>query len=321
MGRIRSVFFLTGFFSFGFLTCVSTVRAQVRLLAADFTNGRLLEINPQTAAASIIGPMNQVFVASLIWDSTNQMLYATTSDSMTSLLLRVSPETGAAISVGPLGTFFMHGIEHSPLNDTLNAVASGQSGPRLYSINRTTGAATLIAPIALTGTVDIAFDPVSNTMFLAQVNAQLLHRLYLTNGATTLIGPFNAPGMPFPQVGIGLAFDPTLGLYATDNTGIPGNDNPLYRINPTTGHATLVGLTGATGLLGLFFIPEAIPLGDLNCDDVVDVSDIGPLVLALVDPETFVDQHPGCNPLRGDVNADGQLDGNDVQGLVSLLVP
>lgn len=283
--------------------------SQTRLLGADNASGQLHEIDPQSAASTIIGPFSHPFVASLTWDSTNHVLYATTSDTTISLLLRVNPDTGATTSVGPLGTFFMHGIEYNPLDDTLYGVASGGGGgQRLYRINRATGAATLVAPINVTGIIDIAFDPVAGVMYLAEIAGQRLRTLNLTNGSTTIIGPFNAPGMPFSLVGVGMAFDSDLGLHATDNTGIPGNPNPLYGINTNSGQATLIGFTSGTNMLGLAFVPDCP--ADLNADGAVGLQDLTILL-------AHFGQTEGAQPQDGDLDGDGDVDLADLTSLLA----
>lgn len=59
--------------------------------------------------------------------------------------------------------------------------------------------------------------------------------------------------------------------------------------------------------------------GDMNCDGVVSVSDIGPFILALTDPAGYVKQFPGCDLLNGDTNGDLQVSVGDIGGLVALL--
>lgn len=65
---------------------------------------------------------------------------------------------------------------------------------------------------------------------------------------------------------------------------------------------------------------EIIP-GDLNCDCAVDIADVGPFVLALIDPAAYAAEYPNCPIARADANADTQLDGRDVQAFVELLLP
>jgi len=62
------------------------------------------------------------------------------------------------------------------------------------------------------------------------------------------------------------------------------------------------------------------PRGDLNCDGVLNTGDIPAFVLALVDPAGYAAAYPGCDPLQGDFNDSGGLDGLDVQGFVNALL-
>ena len=62
------------------------------------------------------------------------------------------------------------------------------------------------------------------------------------------------------------------------------------------------------------------PMGDLNCDGVVDTADIDAFVLALVDPAAYETEYPGCDRSLGDTNGDGVVDTADIDGFVSLVV-
>ncbi|MEX2218686.1 MAG: hypothetical protein WD749_07990 [Phycisphaerales bacterium] len=248
-----------------------------QLLAADAAGAMLLRLDPSTGAHTVIGPLGANTVASLAFDSGQGILYATTTHSPTeSNLLRINPATGASTLVGPLGATLMHALEYNALDQMLYGVSSG-GGASLHRVNPLTGAATPVAALSLTGLYGLAFDPGAATMYAANIQTQNLYTLNLSSGALTLVGPFGAPGMPFPQVGVSMAFDPGLGLFAIDNTGIPGNANLLYRINTATGQATLVGQTAVANLLGLAFVPApCYP----NCDastqgPVLNVSDFG----------------------------------------------
>jgi WD40 repeat protein len=73
----------------------------------------------------------------------------------------------------------------------------------------------------------------------------------------------------------------------------------------------------------LQFMPDAPPeptTGNLNCDNAVDVDDIEPFVLAMLDPAGYQAAHPGCDILRADVNGDGRVDGGDVKPFKALLL-
>lgn len=60
--------------------------------------------------------------------------------------------------------------------------------------------------------------------------------------------------------------------------------------------------------------------GDLNCDGVVTAADAGPFAQALLDPLGYEAAHPNCNRNRADINADGLIDGRDVQALTHKII-
>lgn len=60
--------------------------------------------------------------------------------------------------------------------------------------------------------------------------------------------------------------------------------------------------------------------GDLNCDCLVNLGDIDPFVLALLDPVAYQIAFPGCSINQADLNADGVIDGRDVLGMVQRLM-
>ncbi|MGE3181986.1 MAG: hypothetical protein AB7N71_10165 [Phycisphaerae bacterium] len=66
-------------------------------------------------------------------------------------------------------------------------------------------------------------------------------------------------------------------------------------------------------------LPESHLLGDLNCDGLVSVGDIGPFVLALTDSAGYVAQFPDCNLNNGDINEDAIVSVGDIGAFVALL--
>lgn len=71
--------------------------------------------------------------------------------------------------------------------------------------------------------------------------------------------------------------------------------------------------SGTTGELVI------VRVGDMNCDGVVSVSDIGPFVIALTDPAGYATQFPACEIFNGDINADGAVSVSDIGPFVALL--
>ncbi|MDX2197982.1 MAG: hypothetical protein SF069_03305 [Phycisphaerae bacterium] len=80
------------------------------------------------------------------------------------------------------------------------------------------------------------------------------------------------------------------------------------------------GMVSGAGEYEVLFAPSnATLVGDLNCDGIVSVGDIGAFVLALTDPAGYAAQFPQCEPDNGDVNADGNVTVGDIGGFVTLL--
>ncbi len=72
---------------------------------------------------------------------------------------------------------------------------------------------------------------------------------------------------------------------------------------------------------GLVAPQDAIVPGDMDLNQLVEFEDIDDFVLALLDPATYSATHGGVDPLiRGDVNADGLLDGRDIKGFLGLIL-
>jgi hypothetical protein len=68
-------------------------------------------------------------------------------------------------------------------------------------------------------------------------------------------------------------------------------------------------------------VPQTLALlaGDMNCDGVVTVSDVGPFVLAVTNPAGYAAQFPACPILNGDINGDGFVTVADIGGFVALV--
>ena len=60
-------------------------------------------------------------------------------------------------------------------------------------------------------------------------------------------------------------------------------------------------------------------IGDMNCDGVVSVSDIGGFVLALTDPVGYGLTFPDCSPSNADANGDGFVTVSDIGPFIALL--
>ena len=223
------------------------------LRGSDVTADNLLDVSTVTGNGMILGPLGDDIIAGLAWDPNHGILYG--SSTATDSLYRIDPNTGATTPIGPFGggVSLMHGLEYDSNHDVLYGITSALSAA-LYTLNVSTGAATLVGYHGETGLSGMAFDPITDTMYVADVSGNFLFTIDLGTAALSGVGPFNAVGGD--QVGVGLAFDPTQGLFASDNKSSALPDDELYSINPATGQATLVGPINHGNVLGLAFITE-----------------------------------------------------------------
>lgn len=75
------------------------------------------------------------------------------------------------------------------------------------------------------------------------------------------------------------------------------------------------------GLVDHLDVNGSFLVGDMNLDGLIDGRDIGPFVLALLDPTAYQSQFPDANPdVIGDTNDDGALGIDDLAGFQSLLL-
>jgi hypothetical protein len=84
---------------------------------------------------------------------------------------------------------------------------------------------------------------------------------------------------------------------------------------------TQAACTGSWSGAGTACAPNPCPQpGDLNCDGFVDVFDIGPLVLALIDAVGYEAAYPNCNRMLADCNDDGSVNGLDIEPFIIMLL-
>jgi hypothetical protein len=223
--------------------------AQGRLLAIDSSRA-FYEIDMATGAKTLLGTVsaNAGTTGGLAYDRANDIIYITSTslDSVFTLDL----VTLNATLIGAYGdsAIVMHGMEYDDSTGILYGVSSHNNG--LYNINKTTGNATLIGTSTLTSFTNLGYNSDTDTMYASNSGADSFYLMNRANGSTTLIGPLNGPTNPN-----GLAYNwETQTMFLIDNT----TDN-LYTVNLNTGAATLVGSTGTGNLLGLMFMPSAIP--------------------------------------------------------------
>ena len=74
------------------------------------------------------------------------------------------------------------------------------------------------------------------------------------------------------------------------------------------------GIVGAN----IFYL-RRFDLGDLNCDEMIDLDDVDAFLLALFDRVAYDKTHPDCDPLLADFNGDGTVDASDIEPFIEVL--
>jgi PEP-CTERM motif len=176
--------------------------------------------------------------------SPSGQLFAMVDSYSPSTLARVNLSTGVATPVGaPTGIADLMGIAFAP-NGTLYGVSWDTNS--LYTLNTGTGAATLLGSLGMPGEVmDLSWDYRNGTMYAIASEGpagSLLFKVNLTTGAGTRVT--NIPG---DDCLMGLINDTAGNFLATD--WCSGN-SPLYKIDPSTGNLTSLGLTGIGAPMG-----------------------------------------------------------------------
>ena len=216
--------------------------------------GRLLTIDLNTGAGTLIGPQNGMGPRlGLAINSSGEIFVSDTLDFAS--LFRIDAATGEQSFIGTGATGgFRDGIAFDE-NDVLYG-ASFFADPRpqpgvspskgvLFTIDTATGAET---PIALTqgAIVGLAFDPSDGTLYASQggVGGDNIFAIDKKTGAATLVGQTGLGG-PTPDI----AFDAAGNLYGLKGGG--QSTNNLISINKSTGVGTVIGPIGFRSVSGL----------------------------------------------------------------------
>ena len=135
-------------------------------------NNALYRVDPLTGAATLIGSHGLSDMFGLGYDTTNDVLYGTRRVDGTGLYA-LNTTTGAATEVTPaISVRGLDGLDYDPVRDRLLGISVGAGD--VYAVDRTTGALSLLA--ATSGFVNnagAAYDPGSNTLWVADVNGNI----------------------------------------------------------------------------------------------------------------------------------------------------
>lgn len=198
----------------------------------------------------------------------NGMLYVYGPAGQSVKLVRIDPWTGSVLAT----TTFTNEISGGEgamdfrMDGVVFATTSSSSTGTLYRLEVT---ASNVSNITVEGGLNPGFDGLAfdshGVLFGLSQNRGGSFGLYVvnqTNGATTLVGEL---GVFFPVNGgavAGLAFAPSGELYAALGNPVESN---LYRLDPSSGAATLIGPVGLPGVSGIRFLnPAPGPLGVEN---------------------------------------------------------
>ncbi len=101
----------------------------------------------------------------------------------------------------------------------------------------------------------------------------------------------------------------------------PGDEFVVLTAGAVDGtFTTVTGLALYTVAYGPHHVTLKIPpVGDVNCDGLVNSFDIDPFVLALTNPAGYAAAYPHCSHLQADVNGDGVVNSFDIDPFVLLL--
>ena len=162
---------------------------------------RLVTIDRSTGVGTPVGTVftSSSSLFSLAYDPRTDSLL--TANSRSDVLYEVDRTTGQATAVGSIAVAGnVLGLGYDLSTDTLYGVANLTVGSSDFiRIDRSTGVGTVIGPTGLHQPVDLAYDPVTDTLFGVDFRTDQLLTIDRSTGLATAIGP---SGLDSPVFGI-----------------------------------------------------------------------------------------------------------------------
>jgi DNA-binding beta-propeller fold protein YncE len=188
------------------------------LYAIDDSSNTLLQINPITAAVTVIGStgVGAGDFGDLTYDPLSGQLYWVPGRGDDNLYT-INPATGLATLVGVHGIDDLFALAWDTSNNTL--YADSTSG-NFYSLDPTTGASTLIGSNSVYP-AGLVYNPVAKTMYLLNAGIDDVYSVDLATGAATY-----AFGGSFSANDAGITYDPSTNTYWVDSW-----NNEFYQYN------------------------------------------------------------------------------------------
>jgi hypothetical protein len=210
-------------------------------------SGQTLTINKTTGAGTNIGSSNYTDLIGLAIHPETKQIYSIRSSVAGSTLLRLNANAGDAY---PLYSYPSLPELFSIAFDSSGSLFGVLKGGQVYELNLEDGTFLQVTTIPCQR-ISVKFHPQTNELwgtvknFLGNPKDQIV-KINLTTGDTTRIGRTG-----YNVNTLDLAFDESNQLFGIKGSGTLVSD--LFRINQTTGTATMVGSVGLKDLTGLSY--------------------------------------------------------------------
>jgi parallel beta-helix repeat protein len=167
--------------------------------AAGATDPKLFHIDTATGQGTVVGsidivspsPVDVTIAEAMAFNPADGLLYAAMGESspFSHRLVTIDPHTGEATQIAEItGTGGNEADALVFVNGTLYAVDVAGAPSFLYTIDTTTGQATYVGEIGFNNIADLAFNPITQTLYGTAHGMRELVTIDLATGQGTLVG-------------------------------------------------------------------------------------------------------------------------------------